>query len=160
MGEHLEVVVGYVGHGQDLKLSLDSSAGDVDGEKDGECNDTSNQTGDDGDLEEAQEEVAIHGVVLEHVGIRDVVERFDPVEESSGKIRSSLAGTQCSKHSSWAVVAREPLAEEAEEQEECDGVEENGDERGHDRRGRLSFFGFHIFLLRAIAILCEYQCQC
>lgn len=80
VGEHLVVVVSDIGHCQDFKLLLGSSAGDVDWEEHGECDDTSNQASDDGDLEEAQEEVAIHGVVLEHVGVGDLVEGLDPVE--------------------------------------------------------------------------------
>jgi len=150
--KHLEVVVGDVGHGQDFELRLDTSTGDVDGEEHGKCNDTSNQTGNDGDLEEAQEEVAIHGVVLEHIGVRDFVEGLDPVEESSGEVWRTLAGAQRSQHRSWAIVAREPLAEEAEEQEEDYGIDENGNEHSDNGRGRCVL---HVVLLRAITVLRE-----
>lgn len=82
MGEHLEVVVCDVCHGEDLELRLDTAAGDVDGEKYGEGDDASDQTADDRDLEEAQEEVAVHGVVLQDVCVRNLIKCGNPVEEA------------------------------------------------------------------------------
>jgi hypothetical protein len=79
--------------GQDLELGLVVAAGGIDGEEDGPGDDETDEADGGEDTEEAQEEVGIEALVLEGIGVGDLPEGPDPVEEALGQLWTPFAAT-------------------------------------------------------------------
>lgn len=62
----------------------------MDGEEDWPCDGNTDQAGDDAEFEVAEKEEAIQGVVIEHKGIWNGVEFFDPASEGVGDGGSAI----------------------------------------------------------------------
>jgi hypothetical protein len=73
-----------ISKGENVQLGISIAASRGDWEQDGPGHAASNEANDRGDLEETEEQVAIHGMVVQHIAIRDLVERADPIEPSGG----------------------------------------------------------------------------
>lgn len=67
------VIVGDVGKSQNVKLLCTAAASRIDGEEDWPRYGAADQADDDGDLEEAQEEIAVESVMVEDPCVRDLV---------------------------------------------------------------------------------------
>jgi hypothetical protein len=61
------VVVAHIPKGQHVELLLSSSAGDVDGKENRPSDQAANETCHDADLEQAQEQITIKGMVVEDI---------------------------------------------------------------------------------------------
>lgn len=74
--------VGDVAHGEQVELLLAGAAGSIDGEEDGPGDEAAKEADDDEQLEEADKQVAVNGLVVQNVLVLDVAEVGDPAEES------------------------------------------------------------------------------
>ena len=84
---------GHIREGEQVQLRLTRSTRRIDGEKNWPSDEAADQTDDGGDLEEAKEKVAIHGLMVQHKRIRDLPEGADPIEEPAGNGRRAFSVT-------------------------------------------------------------------
>lgn len=82
VSEQLIVVVGDVRHSQQIQLCMPTTSGCVDGKQDRPSDEAADDTHHGADLEEAKEEEAVEGVVVEDPCVGDPVEVRDPAEEA------------------------------------------------------------------------------
>ena len=81
---------GNVTKGQHIQLLEAVSPSDVDGEEDDEGDDAANEANDRRNLQETKEEIAVDGLMVEHVSVRNLEEGSEPVEQAFGKCRGSF----------------------------------------------------------------------
>lgn len=91
MGEVATIGVGRdIGETEDVELLLTTTASSIDGEQDRPGDAASNEHDGRDQLQESQQEVRIHGMVLEYVSIGKLVHRGDPTPEAGGGFRGAL----------------------------------------------------------------------
>ena len=83
-------LAGDISKGQHVQLLQAITAGSINRQEDGHGDQGAHKANDHADLHEAEKEVAIERVVLQHVLIFEGGEWFDPVEEASRKAGSAL----------------------------------------------------------------------
>ena len=84
------VIITNITNGENVELRFTTSAGNVDGEKYRPCYQAANKTDDDGNLEEAQEEVAVESMRVENVSIWNFVEATEPSKQLVAKLGRSF----------------------------------------------------------------------
>lgn len=87
----VSVLASHVAEGQDVQLLLPCSAGGVDGEQHRPGDAASNEADDGHHLEVTQVKVAIERLMLQDVGIVDVAEGTQPIQQPIGSILCLLA---------------------------------------------------------------------
>ena len=84
-----------------VQLLLASTASCVHREQNGPCDQAPKEAEGDGNFEVAQEEEGVEGVVVEHVAVRNLIERANPIEKSTRQIWSSLSIDQLLVDAHW-----------------------------------------------------------
>lgn len=80
-----------VAHGQQVELRLAGPTRGIDGKKNGPGDQTTQEAGNDQDLEEAHKQIAVNGLVIENVFILEACKVFDPAKEAwTGRWRLAL----------------------------------------------------------------------
>ena len=133
------VHIGDVAHGEQVKLLLASTTGGIDGEQDGPCDDAAKEADDNEQLEEAHEEVAVDGLVVEDVLVLDAAEVLDPAEEAIAGRGGLAVVAQAVDVGSGRIQAAEGATEDQEEGHEDHGRDGGGDEGRHEARQRAVF---------------------
>jgi hypothetical protein len=90
MRKEAVVVVLDVGHRDDVQLLLATAASRVDGEQDRPGDEAADQARNDRHAQKAEEEVAIKRVVGQDIGIGNLEEGREPVEEAVRESRAAL----------------------------------------------------------------------
>jgi len=90
--ERVHTLAADIAHSQDVKLLHTSSTSSIDGKQDRPRNGAANQERDDGHLKEAQEQVAIEGVMLKNIVVGSLEESAEPAEQSIWELWRALSG--------------------------------------------------------------------
>ena len=77
-----DVCLGHIAHGENVQLLVSSAASGIDREQDRPCDDTSQKTNDNDELEVAHEKVGVDGLVVEDVFVANGAVILDPAEEA------------------------------------------------------------------------------
>ena len=85
----------------DVHLHLGSTAGCIHRKQDRPCDQATEEAKSDGDFQVTQEEEGVEGVVIEHIAIGDLIERANPVEESTWQVWGSLSVVRLSVDAPW-----------------------------------------------------------
>ena len=73
----------HIGIGEKIKLNSVTAACGVDWKEDWPCDETADQANDRCNLEEAEQQVAIHRLMVQDVGVWNLIECPNPVEETT-----------------------------------------------------------------------------
>lgn len=129
------LILGNVGDAQNVQLLLSASASGIDREQDGPGDTAADEQDHGGQLEEAQQQIGIHRVVLQHVSVGDLVHGGDPVKKASRGFGRALPGTQSADVGSRHVRAALAAAQEHKQQDHDQEDEAIDHERAQERRG-------------------------
>ena len=136
-----------VAHREQVKLLLASTARSVDGEEHGPSNQTSEETGNDKDFEEADKEIAVNRLVVENVLVLEVFEVSYPSKKArTGRWCLSLLA-QMIEVRPRRVDPAEVFARDEEGRDKGKGENRSGNE-GRDQAGERvggAFFGLANF---------------
>jgi hypothetical protein len=121
-------------HGEEIELLLASPSRCIDGEENRPCDKTSQEAGDDEDLEEANKQVAVNGLVVENVLVLEILEVFYPSQEASARCGRLSLLPQVVEVGSRRVDSAEIFARDKESQHEGEGKKrsrhQGGDQTG------------------------------
>ena len=120
----------HVANGKHIKLLTAAMTGDVDWEKHGPGDKTSKEAESRCDLEVAQQEVGIHRLMAQDVGIWQAPHGADPAKEAGLWCGSALMLAQCSDVCSGNVLTTLALAQDQKEHHH-DSRDDGG---GHEGR--------------------------
>lgn len=124
-----------VTHGEKIELLLACPSSCIDGEENGPCDKTSQEAGDDEDLEEAHEQVAVNGLVVENVLVLEVLEVLYPSQEASARCGRLSLLPQVVEIGSRRIDSAEIFARDKESNHE--GERKNGSRyQGGDQTGK------------------------
>lgn len=124
-----------VGNIQHVKLLVSGPASRIHRPKNGEGNAAANEANHGDQLQETEQEICIHRVVLQYVGIGKFVHARDPVEEAGRGIRGTFGLGQNSNVGTRHVHPVMGLAQDNEE-EDHDDSNDQGWDQGRDQTGR------------------------
>ncbi len=123
-----------VGDSEHVQLRTSATASRIDGEQDGPGDNTADEHQGRDQLQEAQQQICVHRVVLEDVGVGQFVHRGDPVPKTSGTVRGTLPGLQATnvgtRHIHSAVATAQNDEEKDHDHEDDQGRDQGGHERG------------------------------
>ena len=91
-------MVGDVAHSQGLELGVALATGEMQGEENGPGDEASDKANVAQDLDEAQEEEAIEGAMVQHHGIGNAKKGHDPVEPAVGQLRCGRSEVELMGH--------------------------------------------------------------
>ena len=124
-----------VGEAQHIKLLLASTTGSVDRPQDGEGHAAANKGDHRDQLEEAQQQIGIHGVVLQHMFIGQLVHGRDPIQQARRRGGSALRRAETAQVRPGHVHATLTPAQNDKDQDHDHGGNQ-GWNQGPDQTGR------------------------
>ncbi|KAB8342909.1 hypothetical protein FH972_022506 [Carpinus fangiana] len=135
---------------QQLKLLQTASSSGIDGEENGPCDACTDEGDDDHGSEEAQEQVGVEGVVVEHEGVWQREELLDPSEHARLRLGGLLVVSEAAQIGTRLVKADPPEAEPEEEAEVNASCNKKGKQSGKqagERSGRIFIIRVCRFIL-------------
>lgn len=123
-----------VGETEDIQLLLTTTTGSIDGEQDGPGDTAADEHDGRRQLEESQQEVRIHRVMLENVGIRELVHRTDPAKQASGGFRGALPWLEVANVGSGHVLATLALSQNDKDDDHHGKDDDVNDQGGQETR--------------------------
>lgn len=82
-----------IAHAKEVKLDLPTTPRDVDGEEDRPSDAAADETDGRCNLQISEEQIAIERLVIQDIGVRNLEESSDPIEETFGKVWGAFPGT-------------------------------------------------------------------
>lgn len=122
------VHVDNIAHGEQVELLLACAAGGIDGEQYGPGDEAAEEADNDEQLEEADEQVAVNGLVVEDVLVLDAAKVLDPAEEAIARGGCLALFAQAVNVGARGIEPAEMAAEDQEEGDEDEGGYGGGDE--------------------------------
>lgn len=149
------ILAGNVAETQDIQTSLSTTSCGIDGEENGPCDASTNESDEDQDFEETEEKVAIEGIVVEDESVRFRAIAWDPAEGAllvivypvarcvlaramGGGMADSLLNWDDALLASGVVDSVVLAAQDEEEGDHHDGSEKGRDEGGDHGRQRAA----------------------
>ena len=119
-----------VGYGDLLELLASAVGSGIHGPENGPGHAATDEADAGNELQKANQQVGVHGVMLQHIGIRELVHLGDPVPESHGRRGRALPGLQNADIGTGDVDSVVSPTQDQEAGDHDDG----DDQRGHQRR--------------------------
>lgn len=137
-----------VGNTQDIELLIASFPSCIDGEQNRPSNETPDEANDGRKLDISEQEIRIERMMLEDVGIGQLVHAHDPIPKAGRRFRSAFPGTQRAevrtRHVHSAIAATKNNETENHDDSNYQGRDQCGDQTTGRTGGIFGVIGLGI----------------